>query len=143
MVVEIDHLCEKTLLCTRGMTVSRSVYGKAPKRQLHNTPIALSESGHSGNETNCHPYTGPPHMWFLVGCNSPFMRLAARRTPHGASRLVQAISAWSVQTRRAPSWHCNRDAKVYCHTTAAMHDIEHNPPTPPRPLFPQFCSHCG
>ena len=35
-----------------------------------------------------------------------------RRTPHGASRLVHAMSDWSVKTRRAPSRHC-RDARVY------------------------------
>ena len=29
----------------------------------------------------------------------------ARPTPHGASRLVQAVPAWSVKTRRAPSRH--------------------------------------
>ena len=29
--------------------------------------------------------------------------LATRRTPHGASRLVHAVSAWSVKTRRALS----------------------------------------
>ena len=28
---------------------------------------------------------------------------ATRRTPHGASRLMQAMSAWLVKTRRAPS----------------------------------------
>ena len=28
-----------------------------------------------------------------------------RRKPHGASRFVQAMSAWSVETRRAPSRH--------------------------------------
>ena len=49
---------------------------------------------------------------------------ATRRTPHGASRLVLAMSAWSVKTRRALSWHC-RDARVYGHTTTAMHDIEY------------------
>ncbi|CAM9463532.1 unnamed protein product, partial [Laminaria digitata] len=36
-----------------------------------------------------------------------------RRTPHGASRLVQAMSAWSVKTRRAPSRHY-KDARVSC-----------------------------
>ena len=44
---------------------------------------------------------------------------AIRRTPHGASRLVQAMS---VKTRRAPSRHC-RDPRVYGHTTTDMHDI--------------------
>ena len=28
---------------------------------------------------------------------------STRRTPHGASRLVQAMSVWLVKTRRAPS----------------------------------------
>ena len=51
-----------------------------------------------------------------------------RRTPHDASRLVQAMSAWSVKTRRAPSRHC-RDARVYGHPTTAMRDIEY-PPLP-------------
>ena len=31
---------------------------------------------------------------------------ATLRKPHGASRLVLAMSAWSVKTRRAPSRHC-------------------------------------
>ena len=51
---------------------------------------------------------------------------ATRRTPHGASRLVLAMSAWSVKTRRALSRHC-RDARVYSHTTTAMHGNEYNP----------------
>ena len=37
---------------------------------------------------------------------------ATRRTPHGALRLVQAMSAWLVKTRRAPSRH-SRDASLY------------------------------
>ena len=52
---------------------------------------------------------------------------ATGRTPHGASRLVLAKSAWSVKTRRAPSRHC-RDGRVYGHTTAAMHDMCTSPP---------------
>ena len=58
---------------------------------------------------------------------------ATRRTPHGASRLVQAMSAWLVKTRRAPSRH-SRDARVYCHTTTAV-DTLSTPPFPPA-LFP-------
>ena len=45
---------------------------------------------------------------------------ATRRTPHGASRLVQAMSAWLAKTKRAPSLH-SRDARVYGHTTTAMY----------------------
>ena len=52
---------------------------------------------------------------------------ATRPTPHGASRLVQATSAWSAKTRRSPSRHY-RDARVYGHTTTAMHDNEYAPP---------------
>ena len=44
---------------------------------------------------------------------------AIRRAPHGASRLVQAMSAWLLQTRSAPSRH-GRDARVYGHTNTAM-----------------------
>ena len=52
---------------------------------------------------------------------------ATRRTPHGASRLGQAMPGWSVKARRAPSRYC-RDARVYGHTTTAMHDTEYTPP---------------
>ena len=52
---------------------------------------------------------------------------ATRRTPDGASCLVLAMpAAWSVKTRRAPSRQC-RDARVYGHTTTAMHDNEFTP----------------
>ena len=40
--------------------------------------------------------------------------------------LVQAMSTWSVKTRRAPSRHCT-DARVYGHATTAMDDMS----TPP------------
>ena len=52
---------------------------------------------------------------------------ATRQTHHGASRLVHAMSVWSAETRGAPCRHC-RDARVYGHTTTAMHDIEYTPP---------------
>ena len=51
-----------------------------------------------------------------------FTRHATRRTPHGASRLAQAMSAWLVKARRAPSRH-SRDARAYGHTTTAMHKL--------------------
>ena len=53
---------------------------------------------------------------------------ATRRTPHGASRLVQETSTWLVKTRRAPSRHC-RDARGYGHTAAVMHDMITRPPS--------------
>ena len=51
-----------------------------------------------------------------------FTLRVTRRTPHGASRLVRATCAWLVKTRRAPSRH-SRDARVYGHTTTAMHKL--------------------
>ena len=54
-----------------------------------------------------------------------------RPTPHGVSRLVQTMCAWSMKSRRAPSRQC-RDARVYVHTTTAMHDVS-NPPRPRPP----------
>ena len=70
---------------------------------------------------------------------------ATRRTPHGAPRLVQAMPAWQMKTRHAPSRHC-KDARVYGHTTTAMPGIEYTSPieyTPvsapsslPPPFFP-------
>ena len=44
---------------------------------------------------------------------------ATRRTPHGASRFVQAMSACFVKTRHDPSGY-SRNARVYGLTTAAM-----------------------
>ena len=60
---------------------------------------------------------------------------ATRRTPHGASRLVQAMSAWFVKTRRAPSRHNSRDARVYGHYGHAQTEFTppHTPPAPPAP----------
>ena len=37
---------------------------------------------------------------------------ATRQAPHGGSRLVRAMSAWLVKTRRAPPRHCG-DARAY------------------------------
>ena len=51
---------------------------------------------------------------------------ATRPTPHGASRLVQAICAWSVKIRRGPSRHCT-DARVYGHTTTVTCVSEYTP----------------
>ena len=87
-------------------------------------------------------YPSPPHR-FIRRCH-PYARKSAsksslRRTqltlhstrsaPHGASGLVQAISAWSAKTRRALSRHCT-EARVYDHTTAAMNGLSALPPSP-------------
>ena len=41
------------------------------------------------------------------------------------------MPALSVKTLRAPSRHCS-DARLYGHTTTAMHDMSTPPPPPPR-----------
>ena len=57
------------------------------------------------------------------------LTLHATRGPlYGASRLVQAVSTWLVKIRCAPSRH-SRDARVYGHTTTAMHKLSTPPPT--------------
>ena len=66
----------------------------------------------------------------LVGCRS-------LNTSRFASRLLQAVSAWSGKPRRAPSQLCS-DAAVYGHATTVMRDIS-TPPAlspPPRPPSP-------
>ena len=54
----------------------------------------------------------------------------ARRTPHGASRLVHSMSSWSVKTRRA-SPRRFRDARVNGNMTMVMHETSTPPPPPP------------
>ena len=110
------------------MIVSRtgSVLGKAPKRQLRSTPIAVSGSGHTGNNINSLNLPSIRKSASQAVLSRVQLTLhATRRTPHGASRLVQVSSAWSVKIRRAPSRYC-RDTRVfYGHTTTAMHDTEY------------------
>ena len=60
---------------------------------------------------------------------------ATRQMPHGASRSVKAMSAWSVKARRAPSQHC-WDARVYGHKTTAMYDNDYTPLHPPARSVP-------
>ena len=57
---------------------------------------------------------------------------ATRRTPHGASRLVQAMSAWSAKTRHAPSRQCSdmRGSMVIRRPCINIEDTP--PPAPPR-----------
>ena len=63
---------------------------------------------------------------------------ATRRSPHGASRSVLAMSPCSVKTRRAPSRHCS-DARAYGHTTTTMHDNEYTV-SPTHPLRLRICA---
>ena len=59
-------------------------------RQLHSNPIAVSGRGHTRKQINSfdaviHMQESPPHKRFLVGCSSPFTRLA---------EYLTALHAW-------------------------------------------------
>ena len=83
-------------------------------RQVPPPPVALG---------CCHPYERKFASKAVLSAGRMQLILPATRpTPHGASRLVQAMPAWSVRTRRAPSRH-GRDAMVYSHTVTAMDDM--------------------
>ena len=71
-----------------------------------------------------HRHTIPTHRYSMCHLSPP---------PPPRARLVLAMSAWSVKIRRASSRHC-RDARVYGHTTTAMHDTEY-PASPPAARF--------
>ena len=138
MVIELDQLCGvENLTPHRGNDrITWCEYGRAPTRQLHSNTHCCLLSGHTRKQSNSLALSS---MSKKVGtrCRSPscerflegrmqFTLHATRRTPHSASRLVQAMSAWLVKTRRAPSRH-SRDARVYGHTTTTMHKLS----TPP------------
>ena len=121
------------------MTYNRSVESRgAPSRQCRNervhrpTTTVLNHNGYALPPPSPVPkqvnyidavvqvQKFPPYKRWFGG-----MRLtlhAARPTPDGASRLVQAMFGWSVKIRRrAPFRHC-RDARVYGHTTNPPED---------------------
>ena len=110
------------------MIVSRSVYmvrhprGSYTVHPLLSLDVATSENKYQVNVIpRCHPHARKSALKEILSG----MRLAlhaTRPSPHGASRLVQAMSAWSVKTRRVSPRHC-RYARFYGHTTAAMHDM--------------------
>ena len=98
-------------------------------------PIALW-SGHTRKQSNSLALSSISKN---VGTNGAEVRLTSGSlkdpvhpscdwpNSRGPSRLVQAMSAWSVKTRRAPSRH-SRDARVYGHTTTAIHKLSTPPP---------------
>ena len=103
--------------------VPGTVYGR-----VYHTPLG-----------RCHPYARKSASRATLRRMQLTLH-ATRRTPHGASCLVLAMSAWSVKTRRAPSRH-RRDARVYGHTTTAMHENGYPPPFPPIPVSPPSPAH--
>ena len=91
----------------------------------------------------CHPYARKSASYAVISINRMQLTLlATRRAPHGASRMVPAMSAWSVKNRRAPCRHY-RDARVDGRTTTAMHDNEYTPPVLLPLLFQCWCGAAG
>ena len=122
--VELDHWCGwRTFTPHKGNDrITCSVYGKAPTRQLHDNPIAVSASGHTGKQIIS--FDAVIRMQEKSASRAFLSRMqrtlhAPRRTPNGASRLVLSISAWSVKTRCAPSRRY-RVARVYGHTSVRL-----------------------
>ena len=128
------------------------MYANASTRQLHGVPIAVSGRGQTRNHTNkietvIHmqqsTHKVPKFAAQVVDSRMQLILHATRRRPHGASRLVHAISACSLETRWDPSRHC-RDARGYGRATTAMHELVQRPPPPSCRLT--WCSHlffCG
>ena len=92
----------------------------APAPQSHSIPIAVSESGHTTKQINSFEsvirYAGQYAQGAEVRLTMVLTRMqltldATHRTPQGSSRLVHAMPAWSVKTRRAPSRR-GRDARI-------------------------------
>ena len=100
---------------------SRSVNMVRPPRGSYIViPIAVSGVAHQKTKYNSLALSSiskesrhkvPKSVLRAVLGRMQFTLHATRRTPHGAWRLVQAMPAWLLKTRRAPSWH-TRDARV-------------------------------
>ena len=92
---------------------TQSEYHEAPTRQLHiNSNIPIDVSGVAAREKQSYIFAAAIHKQIfrhkvprsglraVIG-NMKFALHAIRRTPHGASRVVQAKSAWLLKSRRA------------------------------------------
>ena len=145
-VIKLDHIVRggELLHRTKGTIATRSVnMVKAPTRQfVHSDTHCSLWSGYTKKQINSmvavihkqeSRHKVPKSVLREVLERMQFTLHSTRGTPHGASRLVQAMPAWLVKTRRAPSRH-SRDATVYGQTTTAMHKLS----TPPSPS-----SHAG
>ena len=123
LAAESDHLCGVGALSDApgGRWYHAVCTWQAPKRQSHSMPIAVY-----------HVRESPPHRRFLAltGRSSPFMRLAGHLT--ALSRLVRAMSAWSLGNPTWPRPGICRVVRVYGHTTT--HTTMHGISTPRPPL---------
>ena len=102
----------RTLTPHKGNDSStRCEYGKASRRQLRSCIRCCLWSGHTRKQRNSllavihrqeSRHQVPKSVLRAVLGRMQFTLHATRRTPHGASRMVQAMSAWSTQC--LPGW---------------------------------------
>ena len=117
------HVCLSVeLLYATAVFVWRSVSRVAQATKFSRMQAILQENGDAPPR--------PAKCAFQVVLSSIKLTLhATRRTPHGVSRLVHAMPAWSVKTRHAPSQHCRMRGSIpYRHTTTAYVSNEHTHP---------------
>ena len=124
--------CNISCCCSVQAAIRRAVNGVITMsdliRILHPFPLK-KRLNRPSLIRRCHPYARKPATQVVLSR----MQLTFHEThptPHGTSRSLQAMPVWSVETRRASSRH-SRDAKVYGHTTTAMHGAEYTPIPPP------------
>ena len=114
LAVVFDHFCAgRTLTPHKGdARIMWCAYGKAPTRQFHGNPIAVSGSDHT--RKNCqsidaaiHMRENPSQTRFLEGCSSSFMRLAQHLTFRFALGASNAFLVGENPTCSVPAlWGC-------------------------------------
>ena len=133
--------CKTLTPHTGNDRMTKCGYGKASTRQLHSKAHCCFWSGHTRKQSNAlaavihkqeSRHKVPKSAVRAVLGRMRFTLHATRRAPHGASSLVQAMSVWSVKTRRARPRH-SRDARVYGRMATATHKLS-TPPPPTRSI---------
>ena len=126
LVVEVNLLCGvENLYSAQGECSDRVVLMVRHPRgcyivyPLLSLEVATPQHKSNSFDAVIHVQESPPQRRFS---RMQLTLHATRPTPRGTSRLVLAMSVGSVKTRRAPSRHC-RNARVYGHTTTALHDM--------------------
>ena len=108
------------------------LYGKAPMRQLHGKPIAVSGSGYTRKQINSfeaviHTQESPPQKRFLVGCGSPLMRLAQHLT------FCFALDTNNICCLVGDNPTCSVPALSGCEGLWSYDTAMHDTSTPPSP----------
>ena len=132
LTIELDHLCSvENLKSAQGEYSYHIVFiwEGIHEAVAQHTHCCLWKCLHQKINQfirRCHPYATKSTSKAVLSRMQ--LTLHATRPTFTALRAwCQPMSAWSVKPRCAPSRHCT-DARVYGHTTTAMHDVS-TPPT--------------